>query len=197
MTTDSGQQLFVTILLPTNAVITSAAAGTGTGQASAEPMQFRLRVEAPGGPQDARFLHALQGADAGANADAVTLIQSSSGTPFAGAWVNDVAILFPVDLDTPFTDLTYTVPASTTAHLITGLTPNGGYDVVTQTVGSDVQVTISAGVAYQADSGGVLALGTLARETRRTYLPLVLRLAYTPLRGTINETAPLRPSGAF
>jgi hypothetical protein len=36
------------------------------------------------------------------------------------------------------------------------LTPNSGYDVVTQLVDSDVQVTISPGAAYYTDSVGVL-----------------------------------------
>jgi len=163
VTAASGQQLFVTTLLPSDAVITSTLA-ENTEEAEEEPMKFRLRVEAPGGPQDVRFLHVLQGADSGATADSMTLVQSSSGTSFAGALVSDTAILFPVDLDAPFTGLTYTVPASTTAHLITGLTPSSSYDVVTQTAGSDVQVTINSGTTYQADSGGVLAVGTPAQE---------------------------------
>jgi hypothetical protein len=157
MTTASGQQLFVTTLLPSNAVITSELAETGN-EADEEPMEFRLRVEAPGGPQNVRFLHVLQGADAGISSDSVALIQSTSGTPFEGALVNGMVILFPVDLDTPFSSLTYSAPAGTETHLITGLTPNGGYDVVTQPLDSHVQVTINTGTTDYADSGGVLTL---------------------------------------
>jgi len=158
VTTASGQQLFVTTLLPSDAVISSELAET-EAEADQEPMKFRLKVEAPGGPQNVRFLHVLQGADVGASADPVALIQSTSGTPFEGTQVNGTLILFPVNLDTPFDSLTYTAPNSTETHLITGLTPNGGYDIVTQSVGNDVQVTISAGATYHADSGGVLTLG--------------------------------------
>ncbi|UCC65575.1 MAG: hypothetical protein JSV36_11235, partial [Anaerolineae bacterium] len=176
MTTNAGQQLFVTTLLPGNAAISAQPVETGIGEANAEPMQHRLRVEAPGGPQEVRFLHVLQGANAGASADAVTLVQSSSGASFAGALVSDSAVLFPVNLGTPFSGMTYSVPGRTTTHLITGLTPNSGYDVVTQTTGSDVQVTISSGTAYQADSGGVLAIGMGAQggQRRYVYLPLIL-----------------------
>lgn len=161
MTTSSGQQLFVTTLLPGNAVVTSTQAESGIGEANDETMKYRLLVEAPGGPPDVRFLHVLQGANAGAGADQATLVQSSSGTPFAGAVVNNTAILFPVDISTSFTNVTYTVPAGTTSHFITGLTPNGKYDFVTQAQGANIQVTISPGTTYQADSGGVFQLSPL------------------------------------
>jgi len=106
-------------------------------------LHFRLRVEAPAGPRDARFLHVLQGVDAGANADSVMLVHSASGTHFSAAVVIEQAILFPVDLDSAFTALTYTVPAGTNHHLITGLKPGFGYDVVAQTVENNMTGTIS------------------------------------------------------
>ena len=158
VTTASGQQLFVTTLLPSDAIINSELAEMDE-EAEQEPMKFRLKVEAPGGPQNVRFLHVLQGADADASADPVVLIQSASGTFFAGAQVDNTLVLFPVGLNMPFTGLTYTASAGIERHLITGLTPNGGYEVVTQPVGNDVQVTISAGTTYYADSGGVLIFG--------------------------------------
>jgi len=181
MTTAAGQKLFVTTLLPTNATLAVATAETDIGEANAEPMQHRLRVEAPGGPQDTRFLHLLQGANAGTSADPVALVQSSSGTSFAGARFRDIAILFPVDLDAPFTSTSYTVPAGTSTHLITGLTPNGGYDVLTQTTGSDLQVTINPGLTYHTDSGGVLLVGGAStKEDSFIYLPLVLTPQASP-----------------
>jgi len=155
VTTASGQQLFVTTLLPSDAVISSELAEMPE-EAAQEPMKFRLKVEAPGGPQGVRFLHVLQGADAGASANSVALVVSTSGTPFEGGQVNTTVVLFPVNLSTPFTSLTYTVPTAIKTHLITGLTPNSGYDVVTQPVGNDVQVTINTGATYYTDSGGVL-----------------------------------------
>jgi hypothetical protein len=175
ITTTTGQHLFVTSLLPANAVLASVPPDALDGTpANEEPMQFRLRVEAPGEPADVRFLHVLQGADAVATADPVTLIQSS-GTPFAGTQVRDIAVLFPMNLSAPFTTLVYTVTAGTSEHLITGLASNGGYNVITQTVGSHVRVTINPGTAYHADSGGVLTLGVAAQENRKTYLPWILK----------------------
>ena len=173
----SGQQLFVTTLLPANATPTAAAMEPFPDEVAVdEPMQHRIKVEAPGGPADVRFLHVLQGADTGASADVVTLVQSSSGTPFAGAHVDDTAVLFLVDLGMSFSTLTYSVPDATRTHLITGLTPNGGYDVVTQTVGSQVQVTVGPGSALTADSGGVLQIGGSGGQLdRQVYLPVVIR----------------------
>ncbi len=156
MMTASGQKLLVTSVLPAAAAITSDADAVLLGDpANEEPMKFRLTVEAPGGPTSVRFLHVLQGANAGASADPVALIQSSSGTSFSGVLLKETAILFPVDLDVPFNGTTYTVPAST-KHLITGLSPGAGYDVTTQPAGSSIQVRIASGAAYRTDSGGVL-----------------------------------------
>ena len=86
--------------------------------------------------------------------------------------VNATAVLFPVDLDSPFNGLVYTVPASVSQHLITGLEPNGRYDVVIETVSSDVQITIMPGGNYQADEGGVLVVGD-SLSTQTIYLPLL------------------------
>ena len=80
-------------------------------------------------------------------------------------------MLFPVDLDAPFTSTTYVVPAELSplsggsAHLITGLTPDGGYDVTEQAAGGAVRVTVSPGTMFRADSGGVLLLGRLGKPT--------------------------------
>lgn len=175
MALPSGQQLFVTTLLPADAAITVEAAeplDANAEPAELDPIRYRLRVEAPGGPSTVRFLHVLQGADAGASPNAVALIQSDSGVPYAGAVVKDTAVLFPVDVDTAFTGMTYTAPGNTRVHLVTGLSPNAGYDVISQIVGSNLQVTIRPGTAYAADAGGVLALGTAATLTpTRTLTP--------------------------
>jgi hypothetical protein len=161
MTTAGGQQLVVTTLLPADADITTEPAEPleENGEpAQGEPMQFRLRVEAPGGPRDVRFLHILQGLDAGGAADTVTLIESSGGTAFAGAVVAGTAVLFPVEIGTEVTELTYTVPAGSSRHLITGLVPDAGYDIETEDANGERAVTIRAGSAQTADAGGVLVL---------------------------------------
>lgn len=138
-------------------------------------MQYRLRTEAPGGPADVRFLHVLEGADAGASATPVSLVEDTGRTSFEGAVVGETVVLFPYDLDDLFTGLTYTVPVTVSVHYITGLTPKGGYTVVTQTVGGAVEVTVSAGGGLQADGGGVLAIGAQGGGSAAIYLPLVLR----------------------
>lgn len=157
MTTASGQKLFVSTLLPVNATITSEPDTVVAGNvANFEPMNFRLRVEAPGGPQTVRFLHVLQGADAGANPNPVALVQSSSGVPFVGAQVANTVIMFPVDVGLPPAGFTYTASLATTTHVLTGLAPKGGYTVAMQNVSGNLQVTITSGGTSYADSGGVL-----------------------------------------
>jgi hypothetical protein len=121
-------------------------------------MLFRLRVEAPGGPTRARFLHVLQGVDPGGAANEVLLIESNGGTPYAGAVVGETAVLFPGDLGEDVRELTYTVPAAARRHLITGLVPGSGYDSETQVDGSRLVVTIRPGTGQTADDGGVLSL---------------------------------------
>ncbi len=157
--TSAGQQIFVTNLLPTNAALTAETMEPFLDEVAVdEPMQARLKVEALGDPPDARFLNVLQGADAGASPGPVTLL-TGGGTPFDGVIVSDTAVLFPVNLDASFSSLTYQVPDTVSTHLITGLDPNGSYDAVMQTVGSELQITITPGGNFQADSGGVLVIG--------------------------------------
>jgi hypothetical protein len=161
MTTAADQQLVVTTLLPAGAAIASEPAEPleeNREPAVGEPMAFRLRVEAPGGPRETRFLHVLQGADAGATADPVTLVESREGIALAGAAFAGTAVLFPVDLGEAFAGVSYAVPTGTTRHLVTGLEPGGGYDVATRTDGDDLVVTVRPGTAQRADDGGVLAL---------------------------------------
>ncbi len=159
MTTAGGQQLVVTTLLPTDAEIAAEPAETleESGEvALGEPMRFRLRVEAPGGPRETRFLHVLQGADAGTAADPITLFESGPGTPFVGAMVAGTAVLFPVEVGVDVGELTYGAPAGTILHLVTGLVPGGGYDIETQAAGGDVTVSIRPGSTLIANDGGLL-----------------------------------------
>jgi hypothetical protein len=127
-----------------------------TKPAEFEPMLATLRVELRGTPKDARFLHVIQGASAGANADAASLIQSSGGAPFAGAVVKGAAVLFPVSLGA-VAEVKYAAPAGVTRHLVTGLKPGAGYEVARQPAGGGEQITVKPGSAMKADEGGVLA----------------------------------------
>ena len=78
-----GQQLFISSLLPAN--------GTGsinplsnvvTTVAEGEPCHYRLTIENTNNPADIRFLHVLQGADAGMTADAANLLPKRRREPF-------------------------------------------------------------------------------------------------------------------
>jgi hypothetical protein len=172
-TTAGGQQLIIQSLLPANTTLTVSAAENFNAVAQMETTNFRLVIEDPSNPSDIRFLNVLQGLDPGASPTATQLLQSSAGTPFSGVAVGTTAVLFPVDLHAPFTSLTYSVPAAISGQLITGLTPGAGYDVAMQPIGNNLEVTITPGVSFHADSGGVLSLGALASASYATYLPLI------------------------
>ena len=89
--------------------------------------------------------------------DPVVLIQSSSGTAYQGAAVHGVAVLFAVDLSTPFSSLSYTAPAGTVAHVVTGLSPNTGYQVNL----NGTSLSLTPGGGTMSDEGGTLVVGTL------------------------------------
>ncbi len=162
VTTASGQRLYVTTLLPTNATMTAEAAEPLPNEiARGEPMQFRLRVQAALNETTVRFLHVLQGADAGVNPSPLVLIEGKAETRYAGVVVENIAVLFREHEFTPFQSVTYAVPATTIAHLVTGLRPNGDYDVQLQNAGDKIQVTIANGGASRTDGGGVLVIGKL------------------------------------
>lgn len=162
-TTKGGQQLFVKSLLPEKATLAVKSDhpmwdGGGKQTATGEPMRYRLMVEAPN-RQDVRFLHVLQGADAGAAADPARLVQSTSGTPFEGAVVRDTAVLFPRDFGEPATAVAYEAPAAVKLHVVTGLSPQKGYSITLKTTGDKVAVSIAEGGQIQSDKGGALAFG--------------------------------------
>jgi hypothetical protein len=165
-TTPKGQKLYVETLLPAAAVLTPSKAEAFNQVAEGEPSRSKLKVEDPSSPRDVRFLHVLQGADAGAKPLPVSLVQSSAGTPFAGAAAGTFAAVFPVDLRVAFAGVTYAVPSAVTAQIVGGLQPGARYDVTLKPAGARTEVTVTPGSAAQADEGGVIALGTLA-ATRR------------------------------
>ena len=175
MQTAAGQQLFVTTLLPANAALTAVnrveqhIEDTAAGN---DPMKVRLKVEATGNPQTVRFLHVLQGADAGTGADGAVAIKSEDGA-FEGAVVHETAVLFPVNLGAAPAQLAYIAPAGVTRHLITGLTPGAAYTAQTAVVSGGIRVTLQPGGMQTADSGGVLLIGNRATAVSAVYLPTV------------------------
>ena len=165
MRSEGGQNLYVRTLLPAPATIAVERAeplddDTGKQPALLDPIKFRLRVEAPGSPKTIRWLHVIQGADGKVKADDATLISSTAGTPYQGASFNDTVVMFPVDIGA-LSSVTYAVPASTKAQLVTGLVPNTGYKVTTQKSGDAITTTVAKGGDQKADQGGVLVIGKL------------------------------------
>ncbi len=176
MATPGGQRLFVSTLLPRDAAVAVQPAsiltcgGQPAGAESAavdDPVRTFLSVEAPGGPASTRFLHVLEGADGGASPSAVTLLESSAGTPHAGAAVRGTAVLFPVDLGGTFAGVTYAVPPGVSSHKVTGLPPGASFGIASvPAAGGGTTVTVSPGGGQVADSGGVLSFSTGAAGPR-------------------------------
>jgi hypothetical protein len=161
--TKGGQQLFLRSLLPAKATFAVHSdhpmwEGGGKQTAEGEPMRHRLMVEAPN-QEDVRFLHVLQGADAGAPAEPATLVRSTSGPAFEGAVVRDTAVLFPRDFGEPAAQVAYEVPSSVKLHVVTGLSPEKAYSVTLKPSGDKVAVAIAEGGKVQSDKGGALAFG--------------------------------------
>ena len=142
--------------------------GVADTVATHEPMTQRVVVAAPDGAS-ARFLHLVQGADAGAAPTPATLI--SSGDGFVGLAVNQTAVLFSEEWAQPVSGLRYTAPASTTRHIITGLEAGAGYRVAVTPAPEGVTVTLASGGDQRADSAGVLVVA--AAPAASTFLPLL------------------------
>lgn len=164
VTTARGQKLFVHTLAPSGASIVGEKAEPFNQLAEGEPTKYRLVVEDPKSPREVRFLHVLEGADAGASPSPATAVRSTSGTPYLGASVGAFAVVFPADLATPFDRVTYVVPAGTKGQLVGGLVPGASYDVDQRASGASIAVTITKGAAHRADEAGVIALGSLAKQ---------------------------------
>ncbi|KIL42301.1 hypothetical protein SD70_01935 [Gordoniibacillus kamchatkensis] len=145
------QKLNVTSLQPAGGAltVTSSTYEPINAIASDEPMHAKLVIEDPTNPKNVRFLTVLEGLDAGASPSQAVGIQSSGGTAFAGAAVNQTAVLFPVDIAKPFSGVTYTVQSGVSKQLVTGLTPNAKYDVAVQNAADGVQITVTQGSTYQ------------------------------------------------
>jgi hypothetical protein len=119
-----------------------------------EPMHYRLILEDLSNPQSCRFLNVLQAAGQTIGNGAASL--PSSGTPYDGAFLNGAAVFFAQNLGQAFTGLSYTVPAITTSHFVTGLVPGAGYTVTKTVRGAALNVSITAGGSTIADSAGML-----------------------------------------
>ena len=154
-TMTDGQQLFLQTLLPLSPSITFFnGAAMLSPIAELEPTQYILQVQDPTNPADTRFLHVLQGADAGVSMAAATYLQSTAGTAFDGAQFASVAVYFPQSSTTVFAGTTVPAPAGVHTVLVTGLTPGAGYSVTF----AQNTIAIAAGGVSMADAAGVLAI---------------------------------------
>lgn len=153
-TSPGGQKLFVQTLLPAAASITAGPTSNYNDLAEQQANQWQLTVEDAAQPADLRFLHVLQGADAGAAQDAPTLVNSTAGTPFEGASVAGRLVLFPRQvLSADLVSVTYPAPPAAAQHYLTGLRPFSGYAVAT----NNGSVTVTPGATWFSDAAGVLA----------------------------------------
>jgi hypothetical protein len=163
-TTPKGQKLTLDALLPATAVLSAGKATPFNGTAEGEPTRSKLRIEDPANPRDVRFLNVLQADDAGVAAAPVATIRSTAGTPFEGAAVGSFAAVFPVDLAASFSNVTYVVPKTVTAQLVSGLKPGTAYDVTLTPAGDALQVVVRPGTGHVADAAGVVAIGSLGAK---------------------------------
>jgi hypothetical protein len=163
--TAGGQTLTVQSLMPANATLAEQHFWTNDPATEVDATSLldtsydRLVIEDTSNPGSIRFLTVLQGTDAAVLADTAMAIHSTGGSPFDGAYVKNVAVMFPVTLGQSFTGLSYSVPSTVTRQLITGLTPGAGYNIAISTSGSTSTVTVTPGSALVADVGGVIATG--------------------------------------
>ena len=67
-------------------------------------------------------------------------------------------MLFSEDSDQPFSQLSYTAPAGTERHIITGLPANAGFAVTVAETAAGMAVTILPDGDTPADDAGVLVL---------------------------------------
>ena len=122
-------------------------------------MLYHLEVDSENKAEE-RFLHVLQGADAGAQALPTALVTVADGT-YEGAIVGTTLALFPVHTDVPVNALTYEVSGALTTHIITGLMPNTSYNVTLKLVDSGIAVMLVTGDGMMSDGAGVLLVDTI------------------------------------
>lgn len=198
-TTPRGQRLVATTLLPTNATLQGAADDNLNGEAAGgEPMRFRLMVEAPSGPSEARFLHVLQGADRAGRL--ATSALASCGGAMTALMVSGTLAIFPNLLTMTPTPFTCTAPGRVTSYLITGLAPHARYTV--RLDAGRGRLTVALGGGSIADPGGVIAGGSLAAGAATTLAssttPISTSSAATPrVVPTSARRTPTQPVGAL
>ncbi|MDD3518354.1 MAG: cadherin-like beta sandwich domain-containing protein [Chromatiales bacterium] len=191
VTTPGGQSVAVDTLLPVGAMPQADASrpwydlddpSSGDQTATGDESAWRLRVDAPGDPADATFLHVVQARDHVGQHLIPTLVTSIAGADFQGAALGDVAVLFATDIRALPTQTTYRVDAGVTRHYVTGLDPAQTYDVTAASVGGGKELRIrAASGGWPTDAAGVLAFQTVGRR------------AVTPLPGGVDAAFTTTP----
>ena len=160
-TMPDGQQLFVQALLPTNVQMSSIySASILSSHAELDPMFYTMTDLDPTLPTDTRFLHVLQGANAGAQMVQAIYDPSVSGTAFDGAMFSNMAVFFPHTAGATIATTSFSVVLNVNPLLGTGLTPGASYGVSVQNLPFTKTITLTpGGTGYFADSAGLLKVG--------------------------------------
>jgi hypothetical protein len=147
-------------LLPGNSTIAARnVLADLTTVAELEPSQFVMTIQDPSNPTDTRFLHVLQGSDAGVAMVPATYIQSTGGASFDGAVFGASAVYFPVSVTASFGGTTLTVPTGVHNVYVAGLGGGASYGVTTQSVAGGTAVIITpGGSSTAADAAGLLSV---------------------------------------
>lgn len=157
--TPRGQQVAIAQLLPESGVLVVDAVDklADADAADGEPMKRRVRAEAPTRGLDARFLHVVQGMDAGAAVDAVERTESRGTVATDGVVLRGTSYIFVRALGPAPRDLSFAAPSGTAHHVVTGLAPGGRYDTTVSGDAGKTLVRVQVGTARQADAGGTLS----------------------------------------
>lgn len=153
-----GQQMFVQTLLPTNATLKSRLATGDLNPVSLfEPMSYVLTVQDPTLPADTRFLHVLQGSNAGGSMVQATHVTNTTGTAFDGAVFGSSAVFFLHTANAAVATTTFTVPSTVHTFVVTGLAPSASFKVSTSATANGTVVTLTpGGSGSTSDTAGVL-----------------------------------------
>ncbi len=117
-------------------------------------------VEDTSNPTDVRFLHVLEAADAGVPVGSTTLVESASGTLFAGAAAASMVVMFPVVPSAAFTGRASSRPARRLLRAHRRPSPWApATRVRTQPAAGGTLVTVAPGGSLLADAGGVIVVG--------------------------------------
>ena len=167
LTTPGGQAVALDSLLPAGAAplvdtakpLYDPANPNSDQTATGETAKWRVRVDAPGNPADATFLHVLQARDNAASVLTPVLVNGDVGSAFQGARIGDTVVMFAADIRSTPASAAYHVPQTVARHHVTGLDPYKLYSVTVSSASAQWGVAIAASAlgTFVPDAGGALA----------------------------------------